>query len=150
MSELSRDISTPPSTNCRELFKPLNSDLIPCKGLGLSAFEEDIQISFLLANFLVGTDNSSPWLMLHAKDHLPCARMSIRALSAVYFGRVHHLHKTTTQGFEYYIEALKNLNHSLRQSEDASSITVVKSAIVLELYEVSYNFNAIVTRSQTV
>ncbi|KAE9373024.1 hypothetical protein N431DRAFT_503803 [Stipitochalara longipes BDJ] len=124
-----------PSSGCVQVVRPWNSDASICKDLGLSAFEENFHISFLLANLLTGIPNSTPWLELHAEDPSPCAQMSIRALSAVYFGRVHHLDKTTAQGFEYYIDALRTLNHSLRHAKHATSITVIKSAIALELYE---------------
>jgi len=88
--------------------------------------------------------------MLHAADRSQCAQMSVRALSAIYFGRVHHLRTTITRGFEYYVDALRDLNHSLRHSEDASSMTLAKSAMVLELYEVSRYFEVILADSQTV
>jgi hypothetical protein len=106
------------------------------RSLGLSGFEDNIHISFLLANLFSGVP-FNPWLQLHAEDPASCAQMSIRALSAVYFGRIHHMDETTDRGSELYGKALVSLNCDLGDSDKAWSISVLKSAITLELYEAS-------------
>jgi hypothetical protein len=112
------------------------SDLNVSRNLGLSGFEDNIHISFLLANLFSGIP-FNPWLKLHAEDPASCAQMSIRALGAVYFGRMHHLEETTDRGSVLYGKALVNLNRDLEDSDKAWSMSVLKSAITLELYEVS-------------
>lgn len=133
----------PESPTSKEIIEPPNLATPVERSLGLSGFEQNIHISFLLENFLTGLPNPSPWLKIHAQDPSPSSQMSIRALGAVYFGKAHRLNGTTAHSLELYSKALVNLNHDLRDSEHASSISVLKSAMTLELYEVSHDFNSI-------
>jgi hypothetical protein len=127
-----------------------NSDTTISKELDLSAFQEHIHISFLLKNLLSGASKPSPWLALHAEDPSPCAQMSIRALGAVYFGRMHRNEVITTRSFGYYTSALRSLNENLENHENAASMTVLNSAINLELYEVSISSSCLDDNSQIV
>lgn len=56
----------------------------------------------------------------------------------MYFGRVHHQKYITVRGQDLYGQALISLNHDLQDTQSGLSLSVVTSAMVLELYEVNY------------
>lgn len=105
---------------------------------------EDLHIPFLLMNLFSGFPpiESSPWLRLHAEDPSPSAHMSVRALGAVFFGRKHHLDEVVKYGTALYGKALKYLNRDLQDSTVAGSMPVLKTAIALEIFEVSSYFHS--------
>lgn len=106
--------------------------------LGVRAFEDNIFVSFLLSNLFSGIPAPTPWLHLHAEDASSVsAQLSVRALSTLFFGRTHHQRDITARGFHLYGQALVSLNRDLQDSTKGWSLSVVKSAMALELYEVS-------------
>jgi hypothetical protein len=106
--------------------------------LGVRAFEDNIFISFLLSNLFSGMPITTPWLHLHAEDvSSVSAQLSIRALSTTFFGKAHHQRDITARGYNLYGQALVSLNRDLQDSKKGWSMSVLKSAMVLELYEVS-------------
>ena len=112
-----------------------SSSLSP--SLGAGAFEEDVFMSFLFGNMFAGYQKSSPWMRLHAGDtSSSVAQLSTRALGLAYFGKMHHQPELAHRAAEVYGKALKNLNQDLQDSEKSWSLSVLKSAITLELYEV--------------
>jgi hypothetical protein len=54
----------------------------------------------------------------------------------MYFGRVHRQKHITLRGQDLYGQALISLNHDLQNLQSGLSLSVVTSAIALELYEV--------------
>lgn len=137
------DRKTPPSPTSHS--PPPNAETISpspivCSPwtLNLSAFEDDVRISFLLTYF--GAHNFIPWLKSHAKDPSVCAQTSIRALSAAYFEKIHVVHMAARQSSRLYGKALVTLNHELQDEKRSLSKSVLVSAISLELYEVSHFF----------
>lgn len=130
--------SSPESTELVALFEK-SSTLSLSPDLGLQGFEDDIFTSYLLSHFLAGwvMFPEVPWLRLHAEEvSSRSAKVCIRALGSVYFGRVHHQKYITDRGNKLYGQALIALNDDLRTEEKAWSVPVVRSAMVLELYEV--------------
>ncbi|KAG4436326.1 hypothetical protein IFR05_008179 [Cadophora sp. M221] len=116
----------------------LNLNLKPAFGLGLGAFEGDICTSFLLSHLLSGDTGflPVPWMREHAEDTASVsAQTSIRALGALYFGKLHRLKDIADRSHNFYGKALVALNSDLQQAEKAWSLSVVKSAMILELYE---------------
>ncbi|KAH6723570.1 hypothetical protein BKA61DRAFT_648690 [Leptodontidium sp. MPI-SDFR-AT-0119] len=63
------------------------------------------------------------------------AQTSIRALGALYFGKLHRLNNIADRSHSFYGKALVALNSDLQQTEKAWSLSVVKSAMILGLYE---------------
>jgi hypothetical protein len=102
--------------------------------LGDNAF-----ISFLLSNLFSGIAVvSTPWMRLQAEDTTSLtAQKSILALSKVYFGRMHRQQEIISEGFALYGDALRHLNQDLHDEEKAWSLSVLLSAMSLEIYEVS-------------
>lgn len=107
--------------------------------LSLDPFLDNICISFLLSHLFSGYAGL-PWMEEHAKD-TSCisGQKSIRALGALYFGRIHHQDEIAEWGHELYGQALVTLNQELQDVDAAWSIAVMKSATVLEFYEVSHH-----------
>ena len=75
-------------------------------------------------------------MQIHAKDTTLAAQLSIRALGAVYFGRMHRQEDAMSRGILNYAKALKHLNEDIQDSDKAFSVSVLSSAITLEAYEV--------------
>lgn len=110
--------------------------------LGVRAFEDNIFVSFLLSNLFTGIPVRTPWLHLHAEDaSSKTAQLSVRALSTTFFGRIHHQKDITVRGYDLYGRALLSLNQDLQDPRKGWSMSVMKSAMALELYEVSGNMN---------
>lgn len=105
----------------------------------LRGVQDNVTISFLLSNLFSGMPTvSKPWMQGQAEDTTSLtAQNSILALSRVYFGRMHQQQDIISQGFELYGQALKNLNSDLQEEEKAWSLSVLTSAMTLQLYEVS-------------
>ncbi|PVH85150.1 hypothetical protein DL98DRAFT_651045 [Cadophora sp. DSE1049] len=104
-------------------------------GLNLGAFFEGICTSFLVSHLLSG-HVCVPWLEEHAQDISSISgQKSIHALGALYFGRIHHQDEIASRGHELYGQALVALNRDLQDDKMAWSISVIKSAMALELYE---------------
>ena len=61
---------------------------------------------------------------------------SVQALGALYFGRIHRQDEIASRGHKLYGQALIALNWDLQDGKTAWSISVIKSAMALELYEV--------------
>jgi hypothetical protein len=104
----------------------------------MSAFEDDIYISFLLSNLFLSVIMPSSLMHIHANTTSSVAQRSIRALSAAYFGRIHRQEDILNQGVLNYGKALRLLNEDLQDPDKAFSAFVLSSAIILEAYEVSY------------
>jgi hypothetical protein len=92
----------------------------------------------LLSNLFLGFPVTTPWPHLHADDNASSAIIGIHALATMYFGRVHHQKYITARGQDLYGQALISLNHDLQDTQSGLSLSVVTSAMVLELYEVNH------------
>lgn len=97
--------------------------------------DANIQVPFLLTQLFPG----GSWLDELAIDHSSAsAQPSIRALAAVYFGRRHQRPDSIREGAQLYIQALNRLNKDLSHPDEERtwSVSVLRSAATLELYEV--------------
>jgi len=106
--------------------------------LDFAGFQDNALIAFLLSRIFDGKhDVWNPWMQTQAEDTSSLtAQNSIHALSKVYFGRMHHQRDISCQGLVLYGAALKNLNQDLRNKDTAWSISTLRSAMTLQLYEV--------------
>ncbi|KUJ11340.1 uncharacterized protein LY89DRAFT_786952 [Mollisia scopiformis] len=113
-----------------------SSSGLTAMNLEIHAFQDNIFMSFLLSNLFSGIPVVTPWLRLHAEDTSSAsAQLSTRALSTVFFGRTHYQHNITARGYNLYGQALISLNQDLQDSKKGQSLSVVKTAMALELYE---------------
>ncbi|TGO72933.1 hypothetical protein BELL_0406g00040 [Botrytis elliptica] len=118
-------------TGPREESRPI----IP-RDLNLSAFQDDIYISFLLSKLAPNSIVPNTWMRTQANDSTsPTAKHSLLALSSIYFGRIHHLEDILKQGSRWYCNALRCLSKDLQDSEKAWSLSVLSSASMLQIYE---------------
>lgn len=105
--------------------------------LNLSAFESDLYVSFLLSNLCLGVIMPTLMMRTQAEDtSCALAQLSIRALSAAYFGRIHKQYDIINQSALLYGEALRHLIIELRDPERARSLSTLSSSITLQTYEV--------------
>ncbi|PVH78894.1 hypothetical protein DL98DRAFT_533431 [Cadophora sp. DSE1049] len=106
--------------------------------LGFQGFEENICTSFTLSHLLAGDSGfiPVPWMRLHAEDKASLSgQMGIRALGAMYFGKLHHLDDVANRGRSFYGKALVALKTELQHVEKAWSLAVLQSVMILALYE---------------
>lgn len=111
----------------------------PGLDLGLRAFEDNIYVSYMLSNLFLGIPITTPLWPHHpqAEDSASVSgTISLHALATMYFGRVHHQNFITVRGQALYGQALLSLNRDLQDTQGGLSLSVVISAMVLELYEV--------------
>jgi hypothetical protein len=120
-----------------EFIHAPRSDLSVPSNLDLSAFKDNIYISFLLFNHYLGPSIPTSLMQMQAQDMTSLAQLSIRALSLTYFGHIHRQKNIMEQGILVYCKALRHLNEILQDWKKACSLSVLSSVIILEAYEVS-------------
>ncbi|KAH7398053.1 hypothetical protein BKA64DRAFT_673448 [Cadophora sp. MPI-SDFR-AT-0126] len=106
--------------------------------LSFQGFEDNICTSFTLSHLLAGDSGfvPVPWMRLHAEDRASLSgQMGIRALGAMYFGKLHRLGDVENRGRMFYGKALVALSSELQHVEKAWSLAVLQSAMLLALYE---------------
>lgn len=82
---------------------------------------------------------TTPWPGVDTDNNAgSCATTCVCALATMYFGRVHHHKYITARGQELYGKALISLNHELQDLQSGMSLSVVTSAMILEIYEVAH------------
>jgi hypothetical protein len=130
---------TPPSAVTRPREES-RSTILP--DLNLSAFQDDICISFLLSKLSLNSTVPEPWMRTHAKDSTSLtAQHSLLALSSIYFGRLHHREDILNRGSLRYSNALRCLSQDLQDSEKTWSLSVLSSATMLQIFEVRYYYS---------
>jgi hypothetical protein len=77
------------------------------------------------------------WLLNHVENFGSIsAQDSIRALSTAYFGRMHGQRKVMSTSYVYYGNALRSLNKDLQNPDRAWNLSIMTSAMSLQIYEV--------------
>jgi len=77
------------------------------------------------------------WLLNLAEDSgSVSAQDSLRALCTAYFGRMHGQRKIMSTSYVLYGNVLRSLNKDLQDPDKAWNLSVLTSAISLEVYEV--------------
>lgn len=107
----------------------------PARNLSLSAFEENIQSTFFVANALSKLDFgqsaiTAMWETMSAPDD-----PSKRALETALFGRFHRQPGICEASSRWYGRALIKLSDDLRTPQALWSTAVLRSAIILTMYE---------------
>ncbi|KAL8902824.1 MAG: hypothetical protein Q9207_004350 [Kuettlingeria erythrocarpa] len=105
--------------------------------LDLSAFEEHIQATFLVVNYLSNLEFGrrsvlETWGTLDSA-HYPAKR----ALEATFFGRIHCRQDISNTGALWYGKSLRKLARDLNDPKEMCSTSVLRSAIVLTMYEIA-------------
>lgn len=114
-----------PATSTAPLFPELN----------LSAFKNEIQISFTLANLFSGSEAVVKWLILGYNSGDRCINTgALKALSSTFYGRLNHDYLSEDEGRGHYIGVLKRLGHALGNNE-GRSLDVLVSAMTAGCYE---------------
>lgn len=106
--------------------------------LGLEGFAYNIYVSFLLSNLFLGMPASTNWPNYTNDSASSSVMLCTKALATLYFGRFHHRKDITMHGQDLYGQALISLNQDLQDRKSGLSLSVLTSAVVLELYEASH------------
>ncbi|KAH7410534.1 hypothetical protein BKA64DRAFT_703649 [Cadophora sp. MPI-SDFR-AT-0126] len=104
--------------------------------LSVTGFQDKIQMSFLLSKLFVGAKMFTPWMLTGCKWSEDCTTtQTMRALSGVYFGRMHRRKQSLDFGFQSYSKALRLLSKDL-VSKKAWEFTTLTNVQSLTLFEV--------------
>ncbi len=104
--------------------------------LDLSAFEEQIQATFLVVNYLSNLEFGRR-SVLEIWGTMDSARYPAkRALEATFFGRIHDRQDISDTGALWYGKSLRKLAMDLNDPIEMCSTAVLRSTIVLTMYEV--------------
>jgi len=109
--------------------------------VSLSAFQEDIFRSFVLHRLCTGPEYTKAmgwWLSPTPKVEVQSRTLvsASKAMSAVFFGRVHQQAAIVTEGERLYGEALRNLNNDLSHPVKAYTFETLGETMALNMYEV--------------
>jgi hypothetical protein len=106
------------------------------KELSLSAFRDNIFISFLLARLFDGSDrfSSNGWWVVEAVKS-KTSSLSLRALATMLWGRAHGHPSIIMRGIRHYSEALSSLRDDLFRSE-GRTFSALAATSSLSMYEV--------------
>lgn len=106
------------------------------KKLSVTGFQDKIHMSFLLSKFFVGARMFVPWMLKGCKWQEDCTTtQTMKALSGIYFGRMHRHRQSLDFGFQCYSKALRLLSKDLvsRKAWELPSLTNVLSLTVFEI-----------------
>ena len=105
--------------------------------LNLSAFQEQISVTFLVQNFLGHLDTGRKSLLpaWDVNNVSGTARSSVHALALAFFGKAHHQQNIVDQGADCYGKALRKLRDDLNDEQAMWSSSVLLSSILLARYE---------------
>ena len=109
--------------------------------LNLSAFREDICRSFLFHKLCSGKNFSkgmSWWLNRAPRAEIQSRTLvsASKAMTAAFFGRVHHHTRIIREGNIWYGEALRNLQSDLSHKVKAYTFETFGATMALNMYEV--------------
>lgn len=135
-SKAKRRSSNGETSGARSLLCSVTQDFYtPAISLNLSAFTESIQSTFFVAHALSKLDFgqkavTAMWEIMSAPDD-----PSKRALETALFGRFHHQPIISEASSKWYGKALIKLSNDLRTPQGVWSTSVLRSAIILTMYE---------------
>ena len=127
-------------TASRRIIRPVGAIETTFPTLPLTAFKETIFFSFLIKRLFAhsyrnaevqewvheGCRQIGPWSLPHT---------SVKCLAAAYFGRMHKQPAILAYGAQLYGEALRLLNQNLEDAEQAYSLQILTSTMILQVYE---------------
>ncbi|KAL8757753.1 MAG: hypothetical protein Q9184_004124, partial [Pyrenodesmia sp. 2 TL-2023] len=121
----------------------------PPDELNLSAFEENIQATFLVVNYLSNLEFGRKSVLEKWGTLTSTQYPSKRALEASFFGRTHGLQDICHTGTIWYGKSLKKLARDLDDPKTMYSTSVLRSTIVLTIYEANDRENPPLATFQT-
>jgi hypothetical protein len=119
-------------------FEPLNRPVSIAKTLSIAVHKDKVQISFMLNNLFAGWRLFVPWVMKGYRDSEDCTTtQTVKALSCVFFGRMHNDRKIFDSGMSSYCNALRLLGSDLKDPKATYEIPAVTNVLSLVIFEVS-------------
>jgi len=125
--------------------QPLNLPPFLESTLPLTAFKDDIFISYLFSKLFEGSNGGEnrcglpmDWIPELVKTPQKSRHKSWDALAAIVFGQAHKSYNVITNAFVLYGQALSELRDKLSNPDDRRTDSVLASMTALYVYEVSY------------
>ncbi|XMA10558.1 hypothetical protein WAI453_003349 [Rhynchosporium graminicola] len=131
-ADSARDIAKPPLSRQNRHGVGVNHE----NELSVIAFQDNIHMSFLLSKFWTGAKMFTPWMMKGCRWNENCTTtQTMKALSGLYFGRIHRRKQSMDFGFQCYSKALRLLSKDLVSTRawELPSLTNVLSLSVFEI-----------------
>jgi len=102
--------------------------------ISLIAFRDNLEISYLLSHGFIGNPTITS-CVANVPAPYPKKWHATKALSAMYFGRIHRRPEIMEQATVEYGKALRSLAEDLQDPEEAYSISVLTNVCILSIYE---------------
>ncbi|CZT11503.1 uncharacterized protein RAG0_15634 [Rhynchosporium agropyri] len=131
-ADSARDTAKPPLSRQNRHGVGVNHE----NELSVIAFQDNIHMSFLLSKFWTGAKMFTPWMMKGCRWNENCTTtQTMKALSGLYFGRIHRRKQSMDFGFQCYSKALRLLSKDLVSTRtwELPSLTNVLSLSVFEI-----------------
>ncbi|TVY47417.1 Uncharacterized protein LOCC1_G004412 [Lachnellula occidentalis] len=106
------------------------------KTLDIGVFKDTVQISFMLDTLFAGWRLFMPWVMTGYRNVEECTTtQTVKALSCVFFGRMHNNRNIFDSGMVAYCNALRLLGSDLKDPKAAYGISAVTNVLSLVIFE---------------
>jgi hypothetical protein len=106
--------------------------------LSLAGFRDKMELSFMLNKLWAGWRLFIPWVMRGYRGVEECTTtQSVKALSSVYFSRMHRDKKSFDTGMISYSKALRLLSIDLKDQKAAFDLPSVTNVLSLVIFEAS-------------
>ncbi|KAG9237412.1 hypothetical protein BJ875DRAFT_156669 [Amylocarpus encephaloides] len=104
--------------------------------LSLAGFRDKVELTFMLNELFAGWRLFIPWVMRGYRGTDDCTTtQSVKALSSVYFARLHHDQKSLDAGMKSYSNALRLLRVDLKDNKAAYALPSVTNVLSLVIFE---------------
>lgn len=131
---------SPTVTKCEPIVAPRRivwRACVPPAELDMSPFQENMQSTFLVVNFISQVEFGRKSVLVVWEDMSSTEYPSRRALELAFFGRFHQRSDMCEAGSRWYGKALCKLAKDLSDPQEMWSMVLLRSAILLTMYEVS-------------
>ncbi|KAL2066172.1 hypothetical protein VTL71DRAFT_2243 [Oculimacula yallundae] len=104
--------------------------------LSVAGFQDNIHMSFLLKKFWSGAKMFTPWMLKGCRWSEDCTTtQTMKALSSLYFGRIHRRKQSRDFGLQCYSKALRLLSKDL-VCEKAWELPALTNVLSLSVFEI--------------
>lgn len=114
--------------------------------LSLVGFRDKVELTFMLNKLFAGWRLFIPFVMRGYRGTEDCTTtQTVKALSSIYFGRIHHDKESFDSGMISYCKALRLLGVDLKDQKAAFALPSVTNVLSLVIFEVGCPKSLLVT-----
>ncbi|KAF4624353.1 hypothetical protein G7Y89_g13819 [Cudoniella acicularis] len=115
--------------------RPTATGQVP-SALSLAGFRDKVELTFMLNKLFAGWRLFIPWIMRGYRGTEDCTTtQAVKALSSIYFGRLHRQKESFDAGMISYCKALRLLGVDLKDPKAAFALPSVTNVLSLVIFE---------------